>query len=300
MSLLIVGTMAFDSVETPYTRVKDVLGGSATYASIGASLFSPANIVAVVGEDFDLDQLAFLREMGVDTKGVSQEPGKTFRWSGRYHTDWNIRDTLDTQLNVFENFHPHLPESYRSASFIFLANMNPELQIEVLSQIDGHPQLIAMDTMNYWITNTSEELNKIIKMVNIIILNDEEARLLSGENNLVKAAKFLQKMGPDIVVIKKGEHGALMFERDFIFFAPAFPLEEICDTTGAGDVFAGGFMGYLAQTKDLGSNHLRRAVIYGSTMASFCVEEFSINRFKTLRESEIAARFNTFKAMINF
>ncbi|MDZ7272226.1 MAG: PfkB family carbohydrate kinase [candidate division KSB1 bacterium] len=293
MSLLVVGSVAYDTVETPFGKVDEALGGSAIYFSAAASFFVPVRLVAVVGEDFDRSQLRFLEKRNVDLTGLTTESGLTFRWAGRYDYDLNARETLYTHLNVFENFVPRLPESYRDSEYIFLANIMPQLQMRVLEQVD-RPKLVVLDTMNYWIENTPAELQQTLKKVDVLIINDAEARQLSQEANLFRAARSLLDQGPHTVVIKKGEHGALMVTRQGCFWAPAYPLETLCDPTGAGDTFAGGFVGYLAYTGDLSEQNLRRAVVYGSVLASFCVERFSVDRLRDLKPEEIQERFNAF------
>ncbi|MCR4438779.1 MAG: PfkB family carbohydrate kinase [bacterium] len=293
MSLLVVGSVAYDTVETPFGKVDEALGGSAIYFSAAASFFVPVRLVAVVGEDFDRSQLRFLEERQVDLAGLTVEHGSTFRWAGRYDYDLNARETLYTHLNVFENFVPKLPQSYRDSEYLFLANIMPQLQMQVLEQV-SKPKLVVLDTMNYWIENTPAELRRTLKKVNVLIINDAEARQLAQEPNLYRAARALLRMGPDTVVIKKGEHGALMVTPKSCFWAPAYPLESLCDPTGAGDTFAGGFVGYLAYTDDLSEDNLRRAVVYGSVYASFCVEKFSVDRLRDLTPEEIQERYGAF------
>ena len=299
MSILVVGSVAFDSVETPFGKANEALGGSAIYFSAAASYFAPVRLVAVVGEDFSKNKLDFLTKKNVDLHGLVVERGKTFRWGGEYGSDLNTRETLYTHLNVFENFKPVIPKEYRNTEFLFLANIAPELQLDVLKQIDS-PKLVALDTMNYWIEGSLPALLKTLSEVDVLIINDSEVRQLAQEPNLVKAAKRINEMGPKIIIIKKGEHGALMIAEASFFWAPAYPLEFIYDPTGAGDTFAGGFVGYLAKSRDLSKENLRRAVIFGSTMASFCVEKFSLERLRNLTEDEIRHRFNEFSTMTNF
>lgn len=299
MSILVVGSVAFDSIETPFGKADDALGGSAIYFSAAASYFAPVRLVAVVGQDFSKNKLEFLTQKNVDLRGLVIEQGKTFRWGGKYGFDLNSRETLYTHLNVFENFQPVIPDDYKNSKYIFLANIAPELQLDVLKQIDS-PQLVALDTMNYWIEGSLPALQKTLAAVNVLIINDSEVRQLAGEPNLVKAAKLIHEMGPKIIIIKKGEHGALMIIGESFFVAPAYPIEFIYDPTGAGDTFAGGFMGYLAKTGDLTKENLKRAVIFGSTMASFCVENFSLERLKNLSEIEIRQRFHNFWKLTNF
>ncbi|MFQ5865973.1 MAG: PfkB family carbohydrate kinase [bacterium] len=299
MSTLVVGSVALDSVETPFGKAEDALGGSAIYFSAAASYFAPVRLVGVVGEDFPRDKLDFMARRNVDLSGLVVEKGKTFRWGGKYGFDLNTRETLFTDLNVFENFQPVIPAEYKNSKYIFLANIEPELQLEVLKQIDS-PKLVALDTMNFWIEGSLPALRETLGVVDVLIINDSEARQLVQEPNLVKAVKCINEMGPKIIIIKKGEHGALMITQDSFFWAPAYPLEFIYDPTGAGDAFAGGFMGYLAKTDDLSQQNLRRAVIFGSTLASFCVEKLSLERLKDLSHEEIRHRFQGFWNMTNF
>ena len=292
MSIVVVGTVAFDSIETPSGRVERAIGGSATYFSLAASYFTPVKLVAVVGEDFGHHQRAILREKNVDLDGlVVVDGGKTFFWEGRYGVDPNDRETLVTELNVFERFRPELPASYRSSAWLFLGNIDPEIQIDVLDQIEGTPY-VGCDTMNFWIQRKPNELESVLKRVDILFINDGEARELSGERNLVAAARAVLERGPRAVVIKKGEHGALLFTRDFRFFAPAYPLQEVVDPTGAGDSFAGGFMGYLARASSFDEAHLRRAMFYGTITASYACESFSVERLRNLSEKHISDRFS--------
>lgn len=299
MSLLVVGSVAFDSVKTPFGEAREVLGGSATYFSVAASFFTPVSLVAVVGRDFPDKEIQFLKSRKIDTDGLEQAPGQTFRWKGEYGFQLNEAKTLDTQLNVFQSFWPKLPPSYKKAEIVFLGNIDPDLQREVLMQVEK-PKLIALDTMNFWISSKSDSLIKTLKLVDIFIINDGEARQLSKEHNLVKAAKIIQAMGPKTLIIKRGEYGALLFSRKSIFHAPAYPLEDVFDPTGAGDSFAGGFMGWLAKTKKFDDLNVRKAIIMGSVLASFNVEDFSLNRFKRLKNSEITARYKAFKTLTHF
>jgi len=299
MSILVVGSVAFDTVETPFGAVEDALGGSAIYFSAAASYFAPVRIVAVVGEDFSKQKLDFLTKRKVDLRGLEVRKGKTFRWGGRYDYDLNSRTTLFTHLNVFENFAPAIPKEYRDSEFIFLANIAPELQMEVLQQIRS-PKLVALDTMNYWIDRSLPALFETLRAVNVLIINDSEARQLAQEANLVKAAKKIMAMGPQVLIIKKGEHGALMFMSESFFWAPAYPLESIYDPTGAGDTFAGGFIGYLAKSRNLSPDNYKCALIVGSAMASFCVERFSVERLQDLTTEEIRQRFLGFWHMTHF
>ncbi len=298
MSLLIVGSLAFDDIETPFGRSDNTLGGSSTYIALSASYFTNnIQMVGVVGSDFEQPHFDLLHAKNIDTKGIQKiEDGKTFRWAGRYHYDMNTRDTLDTQLNVFADFDPEVPEEYRNAEFVCLGNIDPELQLKVLGQI-SKPKLVILDTMNFWIESKPEELKKTLQHVDVFILNDSEARLLSGDPNLVKSARIIRDMGPKTLIIKKGEHGALLFTDDGIFAAPAFPLESIFDPTGAGDTFAGGFIGHLSRCERINDAEMRKAVLYGSTMASFCVEKFGIEKIAMLDLLEIEDRFQSFREL---
>jgi sugar/nucleoside kinase (ribokinase family) len=291
--------VAFDSVETPFGRVEDVLGGSGTYFSTSASFFTDVSLVAVVGEDFPAEHLEFLRSRNVDLSGLQTAPGRTFRWKGRYGYDLNEAQTLDTQLNVFETFKPDLPASCRQAEYVFLGNIDPELQLEVLKQVEK-PKLVACDTMNFWIEGKREALLATLRHVDILLINEGEARQLAGEANLVKASRIILAMGPKTLVVKRGEYGVILFSEHSIFSAPAFPLESVFDPTGAGDTFAGGFMGYLASTNNLTEGSLRQATVLGSVMASFTVEDFSLNRMKALAYPEIEERFRRFKLLTEF
>ncbi len=299
MSLLVVGSVAFDSVKTPFGQVEDALGGSATFFSTSASYFTDVNLVAVVGNDFPEEHLTFLKKKGINLDGLQRVEGKTFRWKGEYGYALNEAKTLDTQLNVFQTFKPVLPPSYRNADVIFLANIDPDLQYDVLNQV-RHPKWVACDTMNYWIEGKKTSLLKILKKVDLLLINDGEARQLANEPNLVNAARIVLGMGPRILIIKRGEYGALMFNGKNIFAVPAFPLEKIFDPTGAGDAFAGGVMGYLAKTGVFDDQHLRRAMIYGSVMASFNVEAFSLDRIRQLTQDEISTRSRAFKDLTHF
>ncbi len=299
MSIVVVGTVAFDTVETPFGRGENVLGGSATYFSASASFFTDVSLVAVVGDDFPEEHVTFLQSRSIDTTGLQRVPGKTFHWSGRYGFDLNEAQTVDTQLNVLMDFQPNLPEAYRDAEYLFLANIDPDLQMNVLEQV-RRPKLVACDTMNFWISSKPESLQKVLQKVDIVVINEGEARQFTGEANLVKAARQIIALGSKRVVIKRGEYGVLMFTANTVFSAPAYPLEEVFDPTGAGDTFAGGFMGYLANSGDLSEEGLRQAIIYGSVMASFNVEDFSLNRMKRLEYSEIQARFRSFKELTHF
>ena len=300
--LLTVGTVAFDSIETPYGKAEMVIGGASTYASYAASYFTDKiNLVSIVGDDFPDAELNALSRRGVDLKGLEiKENAKSFFWAGKYHENMNKRDTLTTDLNVLDDFNPILPEEYKSSKYVMLGNITPELQTQVLDQLDGSQHLVAMDTMNFWMDIAWDELMKVISRVDVLTINDEEARQMSGEYSLVKAAYKIHDLGPKYLVIKKGEHGALLFAYDQIFFAPALPLAQVFDPTGAGDTFAGGFMGYLAKTDDTSFENMKRAVIHGSAMASFCVEEFSISRLKGLSDDEVSDRVMKFKELTHF
>jgi sugar/nucleoside kinase (ribokinase family) len=299
MDILVIGSVAFDSVETPFGRGDDVLGGSATYFSTSASFFTGVQLVAVVGDDFPEEPKEFLISRGVDLAGLQTRPGETFRWKGRYGYDLNEAQTLETHLNVFETFHPQLPESYRKAEYVFLANIDPELQLEVLNQVE-RPKLIACDTMNFWIEGKREALVRTLGHVDILVINEAEVRQLADEANLVKASRAVLAMGPKTLVVKRGEYGVLVFTEHSIFSAPAYPLEEVFDPTGAGDTFAGGFMGYLAATNNLSDETIRKATVFGSVMASFTVEDFSLNRLRKLSWSEVEERFRRFQALTAF
>uniref|UniRef100_Q3AQT5 Carbohydrate kinase, PfkB family n=1 Tax=Chlorobium chlorochromatii (strain CaD3) TaxID=340177 RepID=Q3AQT5_CHLCH len=296
MSILIVGSLAFDDIETPFGSSPNTLGGSSTYIALSASYYnSTIQMVGVVGNDFTDEHFALLHAKNIDTAGIQKiESGKTFRWAGRYHYDMNTRDTLDTQLNVFADFDPVIPEQYSNARFVCLGNIDPELQLKVLDQINT-PELVILDTMNFWIESKLEALKKTLQRVDVFILNDSEARLLSGEPNLVKASRIIRAMGPKTLIIKKGEHGALLFTESGIFSAPAFPLEDIFDPTGAGDTFAGGFLGHLSRCENINDHELRRAVLYGSTMASFCVEKFGTEKIAALTNDDIEVRYEQFR-----
>ena len=299
MALLVVGTVAFDSIRTPHGRAENILGGSAAYFALAASWFVPVQIVAVVGDDFGEEHLRLFQDRGVDTAGLVRAPGKTFRWSGEYAGDMNEARTLETHLNVFEEFSPKIPASYLDSEFVFLGNIDPVLQLHVRRQLPK-ARLAALDSMNYWIKGKPEELKKTLAEVDVLLINETEARMLSGISNLKKAAEVIQKMGPRTLVIKRGEHGVTLFSDGGIFSAPAFPLDEVHDPTGAGDSFAGGFMGHLARADDLSHGQLRRAVIYGSVMASYAVEEFGLARLLRLTPKEIEARYREFKNLTHF
>ncbi len=300
MSILVVGSVAFDTIETPHGSAPEVLGGSAAYFAVAASYFAPVKLVAVIGEDFPQEERDFLGSRDIDLTGLTVAKGKTFRWTGRYHEDMNIRDTLDLQLNVFADFAPVLPESYRDAPFVFLANVDPGLQGGVLDQLTCPPRMVACDTISHWITGARAELIALLKRVDLFVINDEEARLLSGERNVVRAARSLLDMGPRSVLIKRGEYGVLSFSPNAIFAVPAYPLEEVFDPTGAGDSFAGGFLGYLAQVNDLSEASVRKAIVYGSVVASFVVEDFSLRRLRSLTRDDIERRYRQFVSLTEF
>jgi sugar/nucleoside kinase (ribokinase family) len=299
MSILVVGSVAFDSVETPFGKAEKVLGGSASFFSVAASFFVPVSLVGVVGSDFGQKERAAFAGRDIDLTGLEQADGLTFHWGGKYSFDLNSRDTLFTDLNVFESFKPKIPAAYRQSKQVFLGNIDPELQRDVLDQVEK-PDLVACDTMNFWISGRLEELKKTLARVDVLLINDAEARQLSGEWNLVKAARAIRGMGPKTLVLKKGEHGVLMFTEQGAFAAPAYPLEEVFDPTGAGDTFAGGFLGYLAGAPARDEATLRRAVVMGSTLASFCVEAFSLDRLLRLTRAEIDERFRLFKRLTHF
>lgn len=297
--VLVVGSVAFDSVETPFGQVDEALGGSALYFSNAASYFAGVDLVAVVGDDFPDEPIESLKKRGVDTSGLYRESGETFRWKGRYGYDLNEPDTLDTQLNVFGNFHPDLPEGYRDASFVFLANIDPELQLEVLEQVHD-PKFVALDTMNFWIDKKRDALVDALGHIDMLVINEMEARQLADEANIVQAAREIRAMGPNMVSIKRGEYGALLFLPDAIFFAPAYPLEEVYDPTGAGDTFAGGMLGYIAGQDEVTETTIRQANVVGGVMASFCVEEFSLGGIDGLEDRQIAERFKKFERLVDF
>jgi len=297
--LLVVGTVAFDSIRTPHGEAENILGGAASYFAVAASWFAPVRIVAVVGEDFGEAELGVFQERAIDTAGLVRAAGKTFHWSGEYLGDMNEARTLETQLNVFEQFSPRLPGSYLDSDFVFLANIDPVLQLHVLRQIPK-ARLAGLDSMNYWIKGKPEELKKALAEVDLLVINETEARMLSGVSNLKKAAELIRGMGPRTLVIKRGEHGAMLFSQGGIFSAPAFPLDQVHDPTGAGDSFAGGFMGHLAKAGELSDAQFRRAVIYGSVMASYAVEEFGLARLLRLTPEEIEIRYREFKKLMHF
>src|SRR6202047_4713084 len=300
MSLLVVGSVAFDALETPFGKVDRTLGGAATYFSVAASYFTRVNLVGVVGDDFTEQDASVLRGGRIDISGLERAAGKTFFWAGRYGADPNERVTLATELNVFATFRPKLPDAFRSAQHVFLANIDPTLQRLVLEQINGKPRMVALDTMNYWIEKTPAELREILKRTQILMINDTETRMLSNEHNLLRAARHIFKLGPKALVIKRGEYGAMLVHQDRSFSVPAFPLEVVHDPTGAGDSFAGGFMGYLATARKVDDAALRRAMVYGSVMGSFAVEKFGLDRLRALKKSEITARARHFHKMTQF
>ncbi len=300
--LLIVGTLAFDAIETPFGKTDKILGGAATFIGLAASHYrTDSCIVSVVGEDFPASYLELLQNKGIQTDGVEVVPGgKTFFWSGKYHNDLNKRDTLRTDLNVLADFDPRVPPAYLAPDVLMLGNLHPDIQMQVIRQLDTRPKLVVLDTMNYWMNHTWEELKAVLRETDVIAINDEEARQMSGEYSLVKAATRISEMGPKYVVIKKGENGALLFHEDRVFFAPALPLEDIFDPTGAGDTFAGGFAGYLAESRNLSFDNMKNAVIHGSNLASFCVERFGTERLLELTPREIAGRLQQFRELTQF
>ena len=302
MSLIIIGTVAFDAIETPFGKTDKIVGGAATYASLAAAYFyNKTKIVAVVGDDFKKEDIATLNQHGIDTEGLQVKAGeKSFFWSGKYHNDMNSRDTLVTELNVLENFDPIIPESYQDCEYLMLGNLTPQIQQTVIKRLKNRPKLIVLDTMNFWMDIMMDDLLETIKMVDVLTINDSEARQLSGEYSLVKAANKILTMGPKYLIIKKGEHGALLFHEDKIFSAPALPLADVFDPTGAGDTFAGGFIGYLAQVGTINFNNMKNALIYGSALASFCVEKFGTERLLELSKEAIAARLQQFVNLSSF
>ena len=299
MSLLVVGSVALDTIETPFGRVEDVLGGSANYFAAAASFFSRVQVVGVVGEDYPLERLGFLAERGVDLSEVERAPGESFRWAGAYSFDLNSRETLETHLGVFAAFKPKIPAGFGASEWVFLGNIDPELQLDVLGQM-RRPRFVACDTMNFWIEGKRAALLELMQRIDLLLVNDSEARELSGDYNLARAARWIQRHGPRYVIVKKGEHGAILFTPTSAFFAPGYPLEAVFDPTGAGDSFAGGFMGALAQCGRIEDAELRRAVIYGSAMGSFAVEQFSVDRFRTLQIPEIERRVQHFRELTAF
>lgn len=302
MSLIVVGSMAFDAIETPFGKVDKIVGGSATYVAYTATNFvTPVQQVSIIGEDFPEEELKELSRRGVDLEGVEQVKGKkSFFWSGKYHLDMNTRDTLVTDLNVLADFNPKIPDSYQGTEFLMLGNLDPQVQLDVINQLKVRPKMVVMDTMNFWMEIAMPKLEEVLKKVDALLVNDSEARQLSGEFSLVKAARKIMNMGPRYLIIKKGEHGALLFHGNEVFFAPALPLEDVFDPTGAGDTFAGGFIGHLARTKDISFENMKTAIIVGSAMASFCVEQFGPERLKTLNKGEIDSRIRQFVDLVNF
>ena len=302
MSLLTVGSVAFDAIETPFGKTDKIIGGAGTYIALAASFYNKdQKIVAVVGDDFPQEMIDQLTSRGVDVEGLQIKEGeKSFFWSGKYHNDMNSRDTLVTELNVLENFDPIIPDSYQGVDYLMLGNLTPQVQKTVIERLTKRPKLIAMDTMNFWMDIAMDDLKETISMIDILIINDEEARQLSGEYSLVKASKVIRAMGPKYLIIKKGEHGALLFHGDKVFFCPALPLEEVFDPTGAGDTFAGGFMGYVSSTDDHSFENMKRAMIHGSALASFCVEKFGTQRLEEITQTDLEARIEEFVALADF
>jgi len=301
-NILTVGTVAFDAIETPFGKTERIVGGAATYIALAASYFNkPINMVSVIGDDFPQEALEMLKSHGADISGIQVKQGeKTFFWSGKYHNDMNTRDTLATELNVLADFNPLVPEAYKNCDFLMLGNLTPAVQAAVIDQLPMRPKLVVMDTMNFWMDIAMDELKATIARVDVLTINDAEARQLSGEFSLVKAAQKILEMGPKYLVVKKGEHGALLFNKDSVFFAPALPLEEVFDPTGAGDSFAGGFIGYLASTRDISFENMKRAIIFGSALASFCVEKFGTERLQNLGQLEIEDRVQEFIDLVQF
>jgi sugar/nucleoside kinase (ribokinase family) len=302
MSLIVVGTMAFDAIETPFGKVNQITGGSATYAAYAACNFvKPVQQISIIGSDFPKEEMDEMKSRGIMLDGVEIiKDKKSFFWSGKYHEDMNNRDTLVTELNVLADFDPHIPDSYQGAEFLMLGNLMPKLQLNVIQELKQRPKLIVMDTMNYWMESAMNDLSIVLKYVDLLLVNDAEARQLTGQFSLVKAAKSILQMGPKYLIIKKGEHGALLFHGDEVFYAPALPLEDVFDPTGAGDTFAGGFIGYLAKTKDISFENMKTAIIVGSAMASFCVEKFGATRLKEISKQDIDIRIRQFKELISF
>ena len=302
MSIISVGTMAFDAIETPFGKVDQIVGGSGIYVAYAAANFTtPIQQISIIGYDFPQAELEELISRGVELEGVEVVTDKkSFFWSGRYHEDMNSRDTLITDLNVLADFNPKVPDSYQGAEFLMLGNLSPDIQLSVINQLTVRPKLIVMDTMNFWMDIALDGLKEVLKKVDVLMVNDAEARQLSGEYSLVKAAKKIMEMGPAFLIIKKGEHGALLFHQSHVFFAPALPLEDVFDPTGAGDTFAGGFIGHIAKTKDISFNNMKTAIIVGSAMASFCVEKFGSNRLKEITKKDIDARIAEFVQLVNF
>ena len=302
MSLIVVGTMAFDAIETPFGKVNKITGGSATYAAYAACNFvKPVQLISIIGSDFPKEEMDEMLRRGIMLDGVEiVKDKKSFFWSGKYHEDMNNRDTLITDLNVLTDFDPHIPDSYQGSEFLMLGNLMPKLQLNVIQELKQRPKLIVMDTMNYWMESAMNDLSILLKYVDLLLVNDAEARQLTGQFSLVKAARTILQMGPKFLIIKKGEHGALLFHGDEVFYAPALPLEDVFDPTGAGDTFAGGFIGYLAKTKDISFENMKTAIIVGSAMASFCVEKFGATRLKEITKEEIDIRIRQFKELISF
>lgn len=302
MSLLVIGTVAFDAIETPFGKTDKILGGAATYISLAASYFTKnINLVSVVGDDFPTSNIKMLEKHSVNTDGLQVLKGqKTFFWAGKYHNDMNSRDTITTELNVLENFNPIVPAGYQDCEFLMLGNLSPKVQQQVIAQLKKRPKLIVLDTMNFWMDIAMADLRETLALVDVLTINDEEARQLSGEYSLVKAAKKILKMGPKFLIIKKGEHGALLFNKEQVFFAPALPLEEVFDPTGAGDSFAGGFIGFLAQSQDISFDNMKRAIIFGSAMASFCVEKFGTEKLVGLSQDQVEKRVQEFVNLVQF
>ncbi len=302
MSLLVVGSMAFDAIETPFGKSDKIVGGSATYVAYAASNFiKPVQVVSIIGYDFQQEELENLKGRGIDLEGVEIIPDKkSFFWSGKYHLDMNTRDTLVTDLNVLADFNPIIPANYQDAEFLMLGNLAPAIQKSVIQQLKKRPKLIVLDTMNFWMEVALDDLNEVLTMIDVLLVNDSEARQLTGEFSIVKAAKKILMMGPKYLIIKRGEHGALLFHENNVFFAPALPLEEVFDPTGAGDTFAGGFIGHLAKTKDISFENMKTAIIIGSAMASFCVEKFGTERLKEITKADVAERLNAFVQLMNF
>jgi sugar/nucleoside kinase (ribokinase family) len=299
MSILVVGTVAFESIETPYGSAERVLGGSASYFAVAASFFSPVRIVGVIGQDFPQEYLSLFSSRGIDIQGLQRAEGETFHWRGRYHEDLNVRDTVELHLNVLSGFVPKLPESYRDAEYVFLGNIDPSMQMEVLNQL-RRCRLVACDTMDHWIQGSGKELRRVMGRIEMLVINDSEARLLSGDHNIVRAARSILKLGPKTVLIKRGEYGVLQFSDSSIFAIPAYPLEEVFDPTGAGDSFAGGFLGQLARSRDHSQGGFRRAIVYGSVVASFAVEDFGLKGLLALSQTEIEERYQSFIKLTDF
>jgi sugar/nucleoside kinase (ribokinase family) len=299
MSVLVVGTVAFDSIETPFGSAERILGGSASYFALAASFFTPVRVVGVIGQDFPAEYLELFTQRGIDLEGLKREQGDTFHWRGRYHEDINVRDTLELHLNVLSGFVPQLPDRYREADYVFLGNIDPVMQMEVLNQIH-QLKLVVLDTMDHWIRESPDELRKVLKRIEMLVINDSEARLLSGYSNIARAARAILKLGPKLVLIKRGEYGVLEFSDSSVFATPAYPLEEVFDPTGAGDSFAGGFLGQLARSADQSQGGVRRAIVYGSVVASFTVEDFGVKRLTTVSLADIEERYQRFVRLTDF